>query len=157
MKSKKFDHAFFYNSTERDIVTDICILIEKLYKQEHKILVLCADEETVTVLDNVLWGFNEDSFIPHYKIEKDIRAYYPILIASDTEEVYQHEVLLALNGVLIKEKDRKKFAKIYYFFDEQDVKEKENARLMWKSFSSLKVVCKYWVNRNNKWVLKNSN
>ena len=30
MEFKKFDHAFFYNSTERDIVTDICILIEKL-------------------------------------------------------------------------------------------------------------------------------
>ena len=103
------------------------------------------------------FGDSRKIALTYEKIEKDIRAYYPILIASDTEEVYQHEVLLALNGVLIKERDRKKFAKIYYFFDEQDVKEKENARLMWKSFSSLKMVCKYWVNRNNKWVLTNSN
>ena len=59
----------------------------------------------------------------------------PILVTTDLDGCYQHDVLLALNGVLIKEKDWERFAKIYYFFfDDQDTKEKENARSMWKSF-----------------------
>ena len=80
----------------------------------------------------------------------------PILVTTDLEGSYQHDVLLALNGVLIKEKDRERFTKIYYFFDDQDTKEKENARAMWKSFSSLNIDCKYWINKKNKWVLANS-
>ena len=34
--------------------------------------------------------------------------------------------------------------------------EKENARIMWRNFVSRNVVCKYWVNKENKWVLENS-
>ena len=47
--------------------------------------------------------------------------------------------------------------KVYYFFNDQENKEKENARLMWKSFSASNVECKYWVNNANKWVLSRSN
>ncbi|GIR95756.1 MAG: hypothetical protein CM15mP98_07260 [Paracoccaceae bacterium] len=64
--------------------------------------------------------------------------------------------MLALNGVLIEEKVCQKFSKVYYFFDDQENKEKENARIMWKNFVSQNVVCKYWVNKANKWVLANS-
>ena len=35
-------------------------------------------------------------------------------------------------------------------------REKENAREMWKSFVALNIVCKYWVNKANKWVLARS-
>ena len=39
---------------------------------------------------------------------------------------------------------------------DQENKERENAREMWKKFSALNIICKYWVNKENKWVLTNS-
>ena len=80
----------------------------------------------------------------------------PILVSTDLDEGFDHNVLIALNGVFIKEKDWQRFAKIYYFFDDQDITEKENARSMWKSFSAVDIDCKYWINKKNKWVLANS-
>ena len=156
MGLKKLEKVFFYNSSQRDIVSDISLLTERLFVENNSIVIFCTDQETVEVVDDFLWAFKEDGFIPHSIIKNRESSIYPILITTSIDEGYEHNVLLALNGVLIKEKHWQKFAKIYYFFNDQDKKEKENARSMWKNFSSLQVKCKYWINKNNKWVLANS-
>ena len=156
MNVNKLEKAYFYNSSQRDVVADISWLTEKLYKERNSILVCCKDQETVEVIDDFLWGYKEDAFIPHSIEKKEQSAVYPILVTTDIDEQHKHDVLLVLSGVLIKEKDWRKFSKAYYFFDDQEDKEKENAREMWKSFSALNIVCKYWVNKENKWVLARS-
>ena len=152
----KLEKAYFYNSSHRNVVADISLLIEKLFKEKNRILVCCKDLDTVEVIDNFLWAYKEDGFIPHSIETKERSTIYPILITTNINEVFEHNVLLALSGVLIKEKDWRKFSKAYYFFDDQEDKEKENAREMWKSFSALNIVCKYWVIKENKWVLARS-
>ena len=156
MNVNKLEKAYFYNSSRRNVVADISWLIEKLFKEKNRILVCCKDLETVAVVNTFLWAYKEDGFIPHSMVTKETPTIYPILITTDIHEDYEHDVLLALNGVLIKEKDWRKFSKAYYFFDDQETKEKENAREMWQSFSALNIVCKYWVNKANKWVLARS-
>ena len=156
MNVNKLEKAYFYNSSHRNVVADISLLIERLFKEKNRILVCCKDQETVEVIDAFLWAYKEEEFVPHSIVTKENDAsVYPILITTDIHEDYDHNVLLALS-VLIKEKDWRKFAKAYYFFDDQENKEKENAREMWKSFSALNIVCKYWVNKSNKWVLERS-
>ena len=156
MNENKLERAYFYNSSYRDVVADISWLIERLFKEKNRILVCCKDLETVEVIDAFLWAYKEEEFIPHSIATKEKNSIYPILITTDIHEDYDHNVLLALSGVLIKEKDWQKFEKAYYFFDDQENKEKENAREMWKNFSALNIECKYWVNKANKWVLARS-
>ena len=156
MEVKKLEKVYFYNSSQRDIVADIAVLAEKLFLKNDNILISCSDQETVSVVDDFLWAYREDSFIPHSIKNNEKTPGYPILITTSIDERYEHDILLVLNGGLIKEKDWQKFAKIYYFFDDQDNEEKENARSMWKNFSSLNAECKYWINKENKWVLANS-
>ncbi len=151
----KLEKAYFYNSSHRNVIVDISWLIEKLFKERNRILVCCKDLETVEIIDKFLWAYKEDGFIPHSIATKET-SLYPILITTDIHEDYEYNVLLALSGVLIKEKDWRKFSKTYYFFDDQENKEKENARALWKSFSAQNIVCKYWVNKANRWVLARS-
>ena len=152
----KLEKAFFYNASHRDVVTDVSGLAENIYKENNKIIVFCSDQETAEVIDDFLWSTRDDSFIPHTKKKPGKDSLDPILVTTDLDGCYEHDVLIALNGILINEKDWERFAKIYYFFDDQDTKEKENARSMWKSFSSLDIDCRYWINEKNKWVLANS-
>ena len=156
MNVNKLEKAYFYNSSHRNVVADISWLIERLFNEKNRILVCCKDQETVEVIDTFLWAYKEDGFIPHSIATKEKSSIYPILITTDIHEDYEHDVLLALSGVLINKKDWRKFAATYYFFNDQENKEKENAREMWKSFSALNIVCKYWVNKSNKWVLERS-
>ena len=156
MDVNKLEKAFFYNSAKRNVVADISLLIEKLFIERNTILVCCKDQETVEVIDDFLWAYKEDGFIAHSIETKEQFSAYPILITTNIHEDYKHNVLLALSGVFIKENDLRRFTKVYYFFDDQENKEKENARLMWKNLSIQDVICKYWVNKGNKWVLARS-
>ena len=156
MYVKKLEKAYFYNSSQRDIIADIFWLTEKLYKSRNTILICCKDYENVKIIGDFLWAYRDDGFIPHSLEKEDQVSVYPILITSKIDKDYKHNTLIALNGVLIEEKDCQKYSNVYYFFDNQENKEKENARIMWKNFVSQNVVCKYWVNKENKWVLQNS-
>ena len=156
MYVKKLEKAYFYNSSQRDIIADIFWLTEKLYKSRNTILIFCKDYENVKIIGDFLWAYRDDGFIPHSLEKEDQVSVYPILITSKLDKDYKHNTLLALNGVLVEEKVCQKFSNVYYFFDNQENKEKENARIMWKNFVSQNVVCKYWVNKANKWVLQNS-
>ena len=156
MHVKKLEKAYFYNSSQRDIIADIFWLTEKLYKSRNTILIFCKDYENVKIIGDFLWAYRDDGFIPHSLEKEDQVSVYPVLITSKIDKDYKHNTLLALNGVLVEEKVCQKFSNVYYFFDNQENKEKENARIMWKNFVSQNVVCKYWVNKENKWVLQNS-
>ena len=156
MNVNKLEKAYFYNCSHRNVVADISWLTEKLYKERDSILICCKDQETVEVIDDFLWRYKEDGFIPHSIEKKERSSIYPVLITTDIHEEHKHNVLLALSGVLIEEKNWQKFTKAYYFFDDQENEEKENARAMWRSLSALNVDCKYWVNKANKWVLARS-
>ena len=102
MNVNKLEKAYFYNSSQRDVVADISWLTEKLYKERNSILVCCKDQETVEVIDDFLWGYKEDEFIPHSIEKKAQSAVYPILVTTDIDEQHKHDVLLVLSGVLIK-------------------------------------------------------
>ena len=156
MYVKKLEKAYFYNSSQRDIIADIFWLTQKLYKSRNTILICCKDYENVKIIGDFLWAYRDDGFIPHSLEKEDQVSVFPILITSKIDKSYKHNTLLALNGILVEEKDCQKFSNVYYFFDNQENKEKENARIMWKNIVSQNTVCKYWVNKENKWVLQNS-
>ena len=156
MSLGRLEKAFFYNTYNRDVVADIAQLTEKIFKQHNRIVILCRDQDTAKVVDDALWSYKYDSFIPHSIKKKGEASLNPILVTKDLDEGYEHNILLVLNGVSIRENNLQQFAKVYYFFDDQDINEKENARSMWKSFSLHEVDCKYWINKKNKWVLASS-
>lgn len=42
-----------------------CRLLEKAYYRGHRVFVYCAHQQDAFELDELLWTFKEDSFVPH--------------------------------------------------------------------------------------------
>lgn len=42
-----------------------CRLLEKAYSRGHRVFVLCANQAEAELIDELLWTFKDDSFIPH--------------------------------------------------------------------------------------------
>ena len=42
-----------------------CRLIEKAYRHGHRVFIHCDHQEQAQQIDELLWTFKEDSFIPH--------------------------------------------------------------------------------------------
>lgn len=57
--------ADFYLLNDKSPWLITCKIIEKAYAQKHKIFVLAANKEEAENLDELLWTYKEESFIPH--------------------------------------------------------------------------------------------
>ncbi|HET8706271.1 MAG TPA: DNA polymerase III subunit chi, partial [Pseudomonadales bacterium] len=59
----------FYELTQSDEQDEghlfLCRLIEKAWSLGHYILVLSPDEAVLQALDDKLWQFSQESFLPH--------------------------------------------------------------------------------------------
>jgi len=73
-----------------------CRLIDKVYRLGHRIYVHTSSEQESEALDDLLWSFREDRFIPHslQKIEESA----PIKIGHNHEPSEHQEVLVNLSG-----------------------------------------------------------
>lgn len=77
----------------------ICKLVEKVYKQNHRLYIHVVDQSQAKLIHDALWAFNDISFIPH-AIYKDMDAaaaqQIPILIGYADQCAASNELLLNL-------------------------------------------------------------
>ena len=73
-----------------------CRLLEKAYQQGHRIFVYCNNETEAGGLDDLLWTFKPDSFIPHHIQGEGPEPPPPIQIGFGTEPRGFSDILLNL-------------------------------------------------------------
>lgn len=58
---------FYILATEHpsQILQWVSKLVEKIYRAEHQLLILCRDPAQLTALDKTLWDCHADAFLPH--------------------------------------------------------------------------------------------
>lgn len=75
-----------------------CRLLEKAYAKGHKVYVLCNDKQDAEFLDELLWTFKEDSFIPHNLQGEGPEPPPPIQIGYKGEPRGFNDILLNLSN-----------------------------------------------------------
>lgn len=73
-----------------------CRLLEKAYLKGHQVFVLCANRHDAELLDELLWTFKEDSFIPHNLQGEGPEPPPPIQIGCDVSKGFS-DILLNLS------------------------------------------------------------
>lgn len=75
-----------------------CRLLEKAYAKGHKVYVLCSNKHDAEFLDELLWTFKEDSFIPHHLQGEGPEPPPPIQIGYEGEPRGFNDILLNLSN-----------------------------------------------------------
>lgn len=65
MSPPRVDFYVLNHNKEQAIVLLACQLLEKAYLHRHTVFVYCDNVQEAENLDELLWTFKEDSFIPH--------------------------------------------------------------------------------------------
>ena len=73
-----------------------CRLIDMVYRKGHQIYVHTSTEEQAKTLNEQLWTFKEDSFVPHSLHSEAVDV--PIKIGFDHEPEEHQDVLINLSG-----------------------------------------------------------
>ena len=71
-----------------------CRLIEKAYYKGHRIFVWCNDQHEAELLDELLWTFRDDSFIPHNLQGEGPEPAPPVHIGYDKEPRGFNDILI---------------------------------------------------------------
>lgn len=77
-----------------------CRLLEKAYLKGHRIFVFCNNQLEAHLLDELLWTFKEESFIPHHLQGEGPEPPPPIQIGFEQEPRGYSDILLNLAHVI---------------------------------------------------------
>ena len=98
----RVDFYIIEQGSEQATETFICRLTEKALSQDNTVYIHTMDDKHAIKYDELLWTFNEESFIPHQlmKNETEQSKVQNVLIGHQVAEdisVTYHDVLINLN------------------------------------------------------------
>jgi len=74
----------------------VCELVKKAYAAEQPTLVLARSQEQADALDDLLWAFDDDSFIPHQLAGDEDDAITAVVIAAPGVETADRPLVVNL-------------------------------------------------------------
>jgi len=89
---------YLLNNTQPDYQWLVaCRLLEKAYFKGHQVFVYCNNKEDAEKLDELLWTFRDDSFLPHNIQGEGPEPPPPIQIGYQNEPRGFHDILMNLS------------------------------------------------------------
>jgi DNA polymerase-3 subunit chi len=76
----------------------ICRVVEKAWQRGHSVFVQCADDISADAFDDLLWSFQDTSFVPHAR--EGIGDPAPVVIGTAAERAPSLDVLVNLASIV---------------------------------------------------------
>src|SRR5262245_48216460 len=73
----------FYHLQQQTLEAVLPTLLEKSIERGWRVIVQASSQDRVEALDNFLWTFREDSFLPHGTDREGNAAVQPVLLTAD--------------------------------------------------------------------------
>lgn len=119
----------FYHLGGSPLEAVIARIAERVVADGGRLLVV-ADEIAVERLDEALWTYTPDSFLPHGRADRDGAGEQPVLIATDCVAANGARAVALTDGLW--RDDALGFDRAFHFFDDRTI---GAARAAWKGLA----------------------
>jgi DNA polymerase III subunit chi len=138
----------FYHLTSSPLERVLPQICEKVLAGGERLLVV-AGADLLEQLDDRLWSYARDAFIPHGRSDAASAGSQPILLSTSVEAANGAGNVALADGVWRDE--ALGFSRTFYFFDSEQL---EGARASWRSLKAkADVELRYWKQDDaGKWV-----
>lgn len=75
----------------------VCRLIEKAYKNRHRIYIHTENQNDAYMLDELLWTYKNESFLPHHLVGEGPEPSPPIQLGYEQKPNNQRDILINLS------------------------------------------------------------
>jgi DNA polymerase-3 subunit chi len=134
----------FYHLTASPLERVLPSICEKLLAGGQRLLVV-AQEELLVRLDEQLWTYGRDTFLPHGRERPESQ---PVLLSANVEPANGARNVALADGVWREEAIG--FERAFYFFDSSAL---GPARAAWRTLTAREgVESRYWKQVDGKWV-----
>ena len=98
---------YVLNAPSRDdLLRQACRLTEKAWKMGHRVFIVTPSAEATRQVDELLWTFRPDSFVPHGRYPDSSDEKLPVLIGHDSQSEPGAEVLVNLTPTVPESHER---------------------------------------------------
>lgn len=133
---------WFYHLERSTLEQVLPGLLEKTRERGWRALVRAADERLIDEIDERLWTWRDDSFLPHGLASGADAERQPILLTDSSENPNGAQALFIVDGSELG--DTKGFERCFIIFDGRDETALAGARVRWKSLKDQGAELAYW-------------
>jgi DNA polymerase-3 subunit chi len=141
--------VWFYHLERTSLEQALPELLEKVLARGWKGQVRLRDAARVEALDQHLWTWRDDSFLPHGPAGEPHAARQPILLTTDAENVNGAEALLLVDGA--EPGDLAGYERVMVLFDGNDEAALATARAQWSALKARGENLSYWRQEGRGW------
>ncbi len=144
----------FYHLQSDPIERALPRLLEKVTERGFRVIVRGVTEKRLEALDESLWSYRGESFLPHARDESGLDpAAQPILLTLAGEGNANGANVLVLTEDAAAD-DLEKFERCLYMFDGNDETALTAARTRWKAFKEQDIPVSYYQQTEAGWEKK---
>ncbi len=143
--------AYFYRVFRSTVEQILVRLLQRSRGQGMRSLVVGVDRDHMRKLDERLWVFDDQTFLPHAVAGSDADPHQPILLATDFDNPNSANHLILLDGRALDLTQVSAFGRISIIFDGRDRSQVDAARRDWKAAVEAGISCVYWTDESGAW------
>lgn len=142
---------WFYHLQRTTLERAVGPLLEKCLERGWRVLAISLDSTRRAALDEALWTYNDESFLPHGQSEADGLApeAQPILITGTPENGNSASVALLMDGVDLPV--QASFQRCMVMFDDGDNAVRQKARAQFKAAKDAGLTARYFQQSDRGW------
>ena len=145
---------FFYKLKNTSIDLFLISLIEKSISKNWNSLVLLDNTERMEEINDLLWTFNDTSFIPHGSQSDLSPDKQNVYLTCNEENLNNSNIIFSIDGIIINEPDN--WNRCIYIFNEQNLKVTDELESYKREIKDFGYTLKSFEQDNNgKWITNN--
>ena len=135
--------AWFYHLQHQSLEQVLPGLLERSLARGWKAVVQMGSEERLAMLDDHLWTYSDDGFLPHAPDRETDAATSPIVLTLGDANPNSSEVRFLVDGAGLPE-DATPYQRLMLMFDGDDSDALAAARLEWSKAKATGLEAAYW-------------
>lgn len=146
--------VLFYHLERQPLERVLPLLVEKSLERGWRAAIRTGRPERVRDLDEMLWIYSEESFLPHSNdADNDLQNEPAVVTSTDNFANAPHVVFLVDRASLLE--DVSAHERVVYMFNGQDDEALAEARVAWKEVRGKGLESTYWQqDENGRWQKK---
>lgn len=133
----------FFHLRGRSLEQVLPTLLERSLARGQKVVVELGGEERLAVVDDHLWTYSDESFLPHVSAREADAAENPVVLTTEGNNPNGAQVRICGDGVRIPDA-LDAYERVVLVFDGDDPDALNGAREDWKKIKALGLDASYW-------------
>lgn len=141
--------VWFYRLEQTSLERALPGLLERTLQRGWRAVVRARDAARVAALDDYLWTWRDDSFLPHGRAQDPQEARHPILLTTGADNPNGAQALFCLDGV--EPGDLTGYVRCLVMFAGADEAAVEIARAQWRDVTARNLPRAFWRQTDAGW------